>query len=71
MEIDVKGGERDHIKALCLIISIGGERILRGREFFTMRKKYHIKDPRCLVFKRREVTCLQEGKDMFIFDCLH
>ena len=29
------------------------------------------RDPKCLVFKRREVTCLQEGKDMFIFARLH
>ena len=42
----------------------------RGREY-SRGERVIIKDPRCLVFKRREVTCLQEGKDMFIFARLH
>ena len=44
--------------------------IYRGREY-SRGERIIIKDPRCLVFKRREVTCLQEGKDMFICACLH
>ena len=44
--------------------------IYRGREY-SREERVIIKDPRCLVFKRREVTCLQEGKDMFIFARLH
>ena len=43
--------------------------IYRGREY-SREERVIIKDPRCLVFKRREVTCLQEGKDMFIFVCI-
>ena len=53
--IDVKGGrERSHQS---LIISIGGREYSGGKSY-SMRKKYHIKDPGFLVFKRREVTCL-------------
>ena len=70
MEIDVKGGERDHIKAYHFqrerenITSTGGERDLQGERI--LKKKVILKDPRCLVFKRRDATCLLEGKDMFI-----
>ena len=75
MEIDVKGGERDHIKAYHFqreresITSTGGERDLQGERI--LRKRVFLKDPRCLVFKRRDATCLLEGKDMFICAYLH
>ena len=39
--------------------------LLRGRERFPGGEKI-LKDPRCLMFKRRDVTCLFRGKDMFI-----
>ena len=75
MEIDVKGGERDHIKAYHFqreresITSTRGERDLQGERI--LKKRVILKDPRCLVFKRRDATCLLEGKDMFICAYLH
>ena len=48
LEIDVKGGERSHQS----LFSSKGEREKNGE------RGNHIKGPRCLVFKRREVTCL-------------
>ena len=75
MEIDVKGGERDHIKAYHFqreresITSTGGERDLQGARI--LKERVILKDPRCLVFKRRDATCLLEGKDMFICAYLH
>ena len=78
MEIDVKGGERDHIKAYHLEREITsekereilqGERDLQGERI--LKEKVFLKDPRCLVFKRRDATCLLEGKDMFICAYLH
>ena len=73
MEIDVKGAERDHIKAYHFqreregITSTGGERDLQGERI--LKKRVILKDPRCFVFKRRDATCLLEGKYMFI--CAH
>jgi hypothetical protein len=72
LEIDVKGGERDHIKACRRERSHQGrekvsrtkptrEKVLRGRKRFPGGEKI-LKDPRCLMFKRRDVTCLFEGK---------
>ena len=52
--------ERSHQN---FIISLGGENTQEERVIF--------KDPRCLVFKRRDATCLLEGKDMFICAYLH
>ena len=40
------------------------ERILRGRKRSLGERI--LKDPRCLMFKRRDATCLFRGKDMFI-----
>ena len=63
MEIDVKGEREREITSKL-------NHIYRGREY-SRGERVIIKDPRCLVFERREVTCFEEGKDMFIFDCLH
>ena len=77
MEIDVKGGERDHIKAYHLERDHIRERVyhlLRGRERSPGGDNTQVvplKDHRCLVFKRRDATCLLEGKDMFICAYLH
>ena len=71
LEIDVKGGERDHIKACRRERSHQGrekvsrtkptrEKVLRGRKRFPGERI--LKDPRCLMFKRRDVTCLFGGK---------
>ena len=51
------------------ITSIGGERDLQGERIF--KQRVILKDSRCLVFKRRDATCLLEGKDMFICAYLH
>src|SRR3954466_13507267 len=51
LEIDVKGGERDHIKAYHLQ---GGERDPQGERI--------LKDPICMIIKRRDTTCLFGGK---------
>ena len=76
MEIDVKGGERDHIKAYhqgerdhIKSLSPTKEKVLRGREYSRIpyiKGERILKDPRCLMFKRRDVTCLFRGKDMLI-----
>ena len=52
-----------------LITSTGGERYLQGERI--LKKRVIFKDPRCLVFKWRDATCLLEGKDMFICAYLH
>ena len=80
LEIDVKGGERDHIKAYhqeerdhIKSLSPTKEKVLRGREYSRipyikgekeisrgreyLSRKVFLKDPRCLVFKRRDATC--------------
>ena len=71
MEIDVKGGERDQIKAYHIkSLSPTKEIVLRGREYsripYIKGEKVFLKDPRCLVFKRRDATCLLVRKYMFI-----
>ena len=60
-------GEREITSKL--ITSTGGERDLQGERI--LKKRVILKDPRCLVFKRRDATCLLEGKDMFICAYLH
>lgn len=81
LEIDVKGGERDHIKAYLrgerdhIKALKGGEKVsripdvpnnvLRGRKR-SLGGETILKDPRCLMFKRRDVTSLFRGKAMFI-----
>ena len=80
LEIDVKGGreitsklitqrEAYHFEKGESITSTGGERDLQGERI--LKKRVFLKDPRCLVFKRRDATCLLEGKDMFICAYLH
>ena len=61
-----RGRERSHQS---LITSTGGERYLQGERI--LKERVIFKDPRCLVFKRRDATCLLEGKDMFICAYLH
>ena len=64
-----RGRERSHQS---LITLIGGERYTStGKEISPrgeriLKKRVILKDPRCLAFKRRDATCLLEGKDMFI-----
>ena len=79
LEIDVKGGERDHIKAYhqgerdhIKSLSPTKEKVLRGREYSRIpyikgekeisKGERILKDPRCLMFKRRDATCLFGGK---------
>ena len=79
MEIDVKGGERYHIKAYhqgdrdhIKSLSPTKEKVLRGREHSRIpyikgekeisKGERILKDPRCLMFKRRDATCLFGGK---------
>ena len=82
LEIDVKGGERDHIKACRRERSYQGrekvsrtkptrEKVLRGRKRFLGGEKI-LKDPRCLMFKRRDVTCIFGGKtcSLVLFICI-
>ena len=51
-------GEREITSKL--ITSTGGERDLQGERI--LKKRVILKDPRCLVFKRRDAECLLEGK---------
>ena len=60
-------GEREITSKL--ITSTGRERYLPGERI--LKERVIFKDPRCLVFKRRDATCLLEGKDMFICAYLH
>ena len=74
-EITSKLIKRDHIKAYHFqreresITSTGGERDLQGE--IILKKRVILKDPRCLEFKRRDATCLLEGKGMFLCAYLH
>ena len=74
-EITSKLIKRDHIKAYHFqrererVSLPQGEKDLQGERI--LKKRVILKDPRCLVFKRRDATCLLEGKDMFICAYLH
>ena len=41
------------------------DNVLRGKKR-SLRGETILKDPRCLMFKRRDATCLLEERDMFI-----
>ena len=76
MEIDVKGGEREITSNLItskgrerVSLPQGGERDLQGERI--LKKRVILKDPRCLVFKRRDAIGLLKGKDMIICAYLH
>ena len=78
LEIDVKGGERDHIKAYHLEISHQRERvsppqgekeISRGREYSS--RKYFSRIPDAWCSRGEMPRVFLRGKDMFICAYLH